>query len=374
MTRPRPHILSPLAGILICIAAISALCPWAGAQGKTESECASCHRARAESQPRTPMGRALALPGANPVLVENPKLTVRKGPYTYIVETREGKSTYSVSDGARTINLPIPWNFGEGAQTWVLERNGHRYESAVSYYPSIRGLDFTTGDEDLNPKNLDEAIGREIGLPETKVCFGCHATNAVTNGKMTFDTLRPGVACEHCHTGTSTHLADAFNGDFDSAPPDLRKKSAEDISNFCGQCHRTWELAVRNHWHGELTVRFQPYRLANSRCFDGADPRISCIACHDPHQDVVRQDSSYDTQCLACHSSPSTTPPASSTSAPDKLQTQAQIQAQTQAKICPTAKSDCVSCHMPKVKLPNGLITFTDHQIRIVKPGAPFPN
>jgi hypothetical protein len=33
-----------------------------------------------------------------------------------------------------------------------------------------------------------------------------------------------------------------------------------------------------------------------------------------------------------------------------------------------------VSCHMPKVKLPNGLMTFTDHEIRIVKPGAPFPN
>jgi hypothetical protein len=370
MIRPRPHILSPLAAILICIASIAALCARAGAQGKTESACVSCHRARAESQPRTPMGRALALPGANPLLLENPKLTVRKGPYTYIVETHGSESTYSVSDGTRTITLPIPWNFGEGAQTWVLERNGHRYESAVSYYPSIRGLDFTTGDEDLKPKNLEEAIGREIELPETKVCFGCHATSAVTNGKMTFDTLRPGVTCEHCHAGTAAHLADSFNGDFDSAPPDLRKKSAEDISNFCGQCHRTWETAVRNHWRGELTVRFQPYRLANSRCFDGADPRISCIACHDPHQDIVRQDSSYDAQCLACHSSPSATHPASSTSA----STLASTKVQTQAKICPTAKSDCVSCHMPKVKLPNGLITFTDHQIRIVKPGAPFPN
>jgi hypothetical protein len=29
---------------------------------------------------------------------------------------------------------------------------------------------------------------------------------------------------------------------------------------------------------------------------------------------------------------------------------------------------------MPKVKLPNGLMTFTDHQIRVVKPGEPFPN
>jgi hypothetical protein len=325
----------------------------------------SCHRARSESQPRTPMGRALALPGANSVLKDIPKLTVRKGPYIYTIETHGGESTYSVSDGTRTITLPIHWNFGAGAQTWVLERDGHQYESAVSYYPSIPGLDFTTGDEDLKPKNLDEAVGRPIELRETKVCFGCHASNAVTNGKMTYETLRPGVTCEHCHAGTAAHLTDAVNGDFDSTPPDLRKKSAEDISNFCGQCHRSWETVVRNHWRGDLTVRFQPYRIANSRCFDGADPRISCIACHDPHQDIVRQDSTYDAQCLACHSS-SAAPLASSSPSEDRPQ--------THAKSCPTAKSDCVSCHMPKIKLPNGHLTFTDHQIRIVKPGEPFPN
>ena len=349
---------------MVPILALTALSPWAVAQGKTETACVSCHSARSQSQPRTPMGRALSFPGANPVLKENPKLRVRKGPYTYTVETHGDESTYSVTDGTRTISIPIHWNFGAGAQTWVLDHDGHRYESAVSYYPSIPGLDFTTGDEDLKPRNLEEAIGREIELRETKVCFGCHASNAVTNGVMTYDSLRPGVTCEHCHTGTTTHLSDALNGIFDTAPPDLGKKSSEDISNFCGQCHRTWETAVRNHWRGELTVRFQPYRLANSRCFDGADPRISCIACHDPHQDLVRQDSAYDAKCLACHS-----PGVSQTSA-----SPAETKTQTHAKICPIAKSECVSCHMPKVKLPNGHITFTDHEIRIVKPGEPFPN
>jgi len=366
MMRPQPFVRNPITGILILIATCIAVSPLAAAQGKTESACVSCHRSRSETQPRTPMGRALALPRANPVLRDHPKLTVRKGPYTYTVETRGDESTYSVSDGTRTISVPIHWNFGEGAQTWVLERDGKRYESLVSYYPSIAGLDYTMGDSDLKPTSLEEAIGREIAISETKVCFGCHATNAMSNGKITPETLRPGVTCEHCHAGTLTHLSDAFNGDFGSTPPDLRKKSSEDISNFCGQCHRSWETVVRNRWRGELTVRFQPYRLANSKCFDGADPRISCIACHDPHQDVVRQDASYDAQCLACHSSSSTTPTGSATAA--------SAQNQTHAKVCPTAQSDCVSCHMPKIKLPNGLMTFTDHQIRVVKSGEPFPN
>src|ERR1700690_3950813 len=168
MIRTRQPILSPLVRALIGFAAILAASPRTVAQGKTEAACVSCHRARAESQPRTPMGRAMALPGSNLVLKDIPKLTVRKGPYTYTVETRAGESTYNGSDGTRPITLPIHWNFGAGAQTWVLERNGQQYESAVSYYPSIPGLDFTTGDEDLKPKNLDDAVGRPIELRETK--------------------------------------------------------------------------------------------------------------------------------------------------------------------------------------------------------------
>ena len=357
--RPPRLIHNALAMTVMVVAGItaSALPP----QGKTESACVSCHRAQSESQPRTPMGRASALPGSNPVLDNNPNLTVRKGPYSYTVKTQAGESTYNVSDGKRTISLPIHWNFGAGAQTWILEHDGKRYESAVSYYPSIPGLDFTTGDEDLKPQTLEDAIGREIFLSEVKVCFGCHTTNALSNGKLKLDALRTGVTCEHCHAGTGAHLADSLNGDFDSVPPDLRKLTSEDLSNFCGQCHRTWEMVVRNHWRGELTARFQPYRLANSKCFDGNDPRISCLACHDPHVDVVRQDSSYDSKCLACHSANA----ASTFTATGPF---------SPARTCPTAKSNCVSCHMPKVKLPNGHMTFTDHQIRIVRAGEPFPN
>jgi len=358
MIRRRLHILSSLAVFAVVLAGIKS--STSAPRPKTETACVSCHRERAETQPETPMGRASALPGSNPVLEENPKLTVRKGPYTYTVETHGGESTYSVSDGARTVTVPIHWNFGAGAQTWILEHNGRRYESAVSYYPSIRGLDFTTGDEDLKPQNLDEAIGREILMPETKVCFGCHTSNSLANGKLTLGSMRPGVTCEHCHAGTMAHLSDAVSGDFSVTPPDLRKLTTEDISNFCGQCHRSWETVVRNHWRGRLTVRFQPYRLANSKCFDGADPRISCIACHDPHVNIVRDDATYDSKCLACHSGARANP--ASTLPGDHAPT------------CKVAKSGCVTCHMPKEKLPNGLMTFTDHEIRIVKAGEPFPN
>jgi CxxC motif-containing protein (DUF1111 family) len=106
-----------------------------------------------------------------------------------------------------------------------------------------------------------------------------------------------------------------------------------------------------------MNVRFQPYRLTNSKCYEGTDPRISCVACHDPHQDVVREDSTYDPKCLACHA-------AASHAASSAVS----------AKSCPVAKENCVSCHMPKVTLPNGHMTFTDHEIRVVRPGDGYPN
>jgi len=308
------------------------------------------------------MARALALPETNLVLKANPKLTVLKGGFDYTVETHGDKSTYSVTDGTNTISVPIRWSFGEGAQTWVLENQGKLYESLVSFYPKISGLDTTVGDEALTPHTAQEAMGRELAPAETKACFGCHASNGVHDRKLTLDTVQPGVTCEHCHVGTSSHLLDAIQGQYDSAPPKLGKMSSEDISSFCGQCHRTWEAVVRSHFRGEINVRFQPYRLANSRCFNGTDSRISCVACHDPHQDIVRQDSTYDSKCQACHAAPASASTASLATASPA------------AKSCPVAKANCVSCHMPKVTLPNGHMTFTDHQIRVVRAGDAYPN
>jgi len=324
--------------------------------------CSTCH-VEAIGQSSTLMNQALQVGSTNPSLQASPRLTFSKGGYTYRVETKTGRTVYQVSDGKQTISLPIRWSFGASAETWLFERNGKFYEGLVSYYPTIKALDITIGDQEIVPKNLDEAVGRELADGDVKACFGCHSTNAVNDGKLSLDRLKPGVTCEHCHLGAGTHLRDVSQGKFDTHPPDLKKLSSEDISNFCGQCHRTWETVLRNRWIGVMNVRFQPYRLANSKCFDGTDPRISCVACHDPHENVIRKDISYDGKCLACHGS--------------KVQPAHPVAVSTAnatPKSCPVATSNCVSCHMPKVTLPGSHMVFTDHYIRIAKAGEPYPN
>ena len=305
------------------------------------------------------MSHALLTPTTNTLLQSHPTLTTRNSGFTYTVARSEtGGYTYSVTDGSGTLALPIRWSFGAKSQTWVLEYNGKLYESRMSYYPAINGLDLTMGDQDTHPTNLVEAMGRELSAGEARTCFECHATHAISDDQIQKDSLTPGIQCAHCHTGTAEHLEAVSHQKVDVIPPKLAKITSEDMSTFCGQCHRSFADVVRNRLFGQINVRFQPYRLVKSKCYDGSDARISCVACHDPHREVVRDDSTYDSQCLACHAGPKTTPAAA---------------AKAMAKACPKASSGCVTCHMPKIELIGGHQTFTDHYIRIVKANETYP-
>ena len=320
--------------------------------------CATCHVGVATSYSHAPMRHALEPVDNDPVLLTHPKLTVEQGRYSYAVETKDGKSTYTVSDGKDSLTVPIHWMFGQKSQTWVLEKDGNLYEGLVSYFPRENGLGTTPGDGKTDPKNLTEAMGRKITTWETLQCFNCHATAASEGTKLTLDKLRPGLDCDRCHEGAAQHMADAAHDNFSTLPKSLKKMDAEDTANFCGQCHRTWDTVIRNNWKGTVDVRFQPYRLENSKCFVGNDPRISCLACHNPHQPVDHNDAFYDAKCQACHGEAKATA----------------VAAATAIKSCPVSKDKCVSCHMPKVELPGGHATFTDHMIRVVKAGEVYPD
>jgi hypothetical protein len=300
------------------------------------------------------MGIGIQLAASQTVLKEHPLLTFESHGYKYVIERKDGVNTYTVSHGSDSLALPIHYAFGVSAQTFVLEYKGRYYESLVSYYPGVGGLAITMGSERLRPQNLVEAMGRETSDSEIVACFGCHSSSGVSQGKLTLDTMQPGLDCEHCHSGAQAHAEAMSRGMPAPTPKKLGALNAEDMSTFCGACHRTWDSVLRMKAWGELNVRFQPYRLANSQCFLGNDPRIRCTACHDPHASVARDESSYDHNCLACHA-------------------KAQASGESQ-KTCPVSGKQCVSCHMPKVELPGSHSIFTDHQIRIVHPGDPYPN
>ena len=227
----------------------------------------------------------------------------------------------------------------------------------MSYFSTLRGLDLTMGAQAITPHNLLEAAGRLIGPAEVGLCFDCHATNVVKSAAPKLSAMIAGVQCERCHGPSEAHLQAVRAGDSRNAlMTKLGTRTTEEMSDFCGQCHRTWsQIAIRGP-RGIQNVRFQPYRLGNSKCFDAADIRIRCTACHDPHRDLETSAGAYDAKCNACHSRAAAPPTKAST------------------RICRIAAKDCVSCHMPRLDLPGAHKEFTDHMIRIVKGNQPYPD
>ena len=72
-----------------------------------KATCATCHREEARLQPKTAMGIGIQLPADQAVLKEHARLTFESNGYKYVIERKDGVSTYTVSDGASSLALPI---------------------------------------------------------------------------------------------------------------------------------------------------------------------------------------------------------------------------------------------------------------------------
>ncbi len=322
--------------------------------------CAECHASQAASQKTTPMARAAVAAGDSNLLRAHPRLAFQLGPYSYQMTSDGNHSAYTASDGKQTISEPILYAFGFGSigQTFVFEHQGAYYESRVSAFSAIQNMDITIGHSAQVPASLEEAIGNRLSATEAGLCFSCHTTAAATDHGLDVAHLIPGVSCEACHGPGAKHVAAMKAGKFESIsifnPARLKP---DELTDFCGACHRTW-LDVRSLGiRGVRTVRFQPYRLVNSRCWSPDDSRITCASCHDPHQPLVRDPAAYDSKCLACHASERGTKQS----------------ADHAGKACPVSKRNCVTCHMPKTELPGAHAQFTDHYIRVARAGEPYP-
>jgi Cytochrome c554 and c-prime len=311
------------------------------------------------------MRHAATRVGDSESLRKHERLAFEAGPYKYELVTHDERSILTVSDVTSSISTKLLWAFGSGhmGQTYIYEKNGKFFESHVSFYGATQGLDITPGQSRDVPPSLEEALGRSMPLDEARRCFGCHTTASRTKNVFEPGGLTPGVTCEQCHGPGAKHVA-AARAKTEKRGSGLMLNPEQfarvDSVDFCGACHRTWQDVVSAHLSsaGVFNVRFAPYRLENSRCWEEGDGRLTCVACHDPHKSLSHDQGSYDASCLQCHVA----------SASEKRT------ANRPGAACPVATKNCVSCHMPKVEPPHLHSTFTDHWIRIAKSGSEYPD
>ena len=316
--------------------------------------CQRCHQDIAATQMNTPMAHAVKAATADAFANMPPIMHFRAGSYDYSVSQTPSGAEYSTTNGQQSASAHLNWVFGDRqfGDTFLYQKNGVYFESRVSYYRSLNGLDLTTGRTEFQPSRIESALGRRMSPDEPPLCFGCHSTASSTDGQFRPDRMIPGVTCEACHGPGAQHVAqmslehDASTSTLIFNPARLRPADSVD---FCGACHRTAADVSLNDITGIFILRFPAYRLEQSRCWGNADARLTCLACHDPHKARVEDAAFYDKVCVSCHS------PATGT-----LKDRGHAIA-----TCKVAAHDCVTCHMPKYTIPSMHTAFTDHKIAV---------
>jgi len=331
--------------------------------------CAKCHARITASQENTPMARTLMPAASADVLHSGNDFSFRNGKYLYQIKQKSAGPELTVTDGEHTVATNLVWAFGSGklGQSYLFLRDGNYRESRVTYFSSLKNLNFTPTRALLSPHDLEEAEARPVDIAEVRRCFGCHSLGANVGGQLDTSKASLGVTCEACHGPGLKHLqameaSQLEGGVGEEAGRKLifnpGRLSPGDTVDFCGSCHGTWRDVKLARVTGISNVRAQPYRLMSSKCWGQGDERLTCIACHNPHEPLSTDAAGYDSKCLACHvGSPAFEPTKDHPGA-----------------ACPVATKGCTNCHMPKIEIPDMHSAFADHLIRVVRPGAPIPD
>jgi hypothetical protein len=320
--------------------------------------CGTCHRAIFELQKTSEMARSGWRPAENRILLDHPAMSYERGKFSYSIKREDGKAILTVSDGQDRISEPLFIAIGANSQIYYFKHHGEFYRAPVSYSPAQSNLVLDGEFESEVPGSLEAALGHPLSDTDMRSCLHCHSNATAVGDGFDITNLAPGDTCEACHGPGAKHVTAMRQGKLHDGsifnPAHLQPREELD---FCGECHHSIQEVKQGVFRGTKNVIPQAYRLAASRCWNAADPRSRCTFCHDPHAPMAKGTAAYDDKCLACHVTSATAP----------------VRADQPGKWCPVGQRDCAHCHMPRQALTNPTQSFTDHRIRVVVVGAPYP-
>lgn len=314
--------------------------------------CAGCHKDIAKVQSGTNMARTWQDP-ASPRFTANYSETHAEGPAPEIdyALQRTGHALLfrTQMPGQQPIEFPVETIVG-GVRHGVsflfrvpaLEGSplplARLVEGRYFHYAEQDKLALSLGFPEEKPTTYETAFGRVLTPYLENRCLSCHGA-ARTHGT----TVESGVACENCHGPGQPHLAALSTHSRDLAMWNPNKLPMSERMRPCTQCHAGSSF-LGDPMPDDVLISDQVTALKNSECWRQSGGEITCINCHDPHQDAPGSvlAARSDKTCLRCHSAALT----------------------NHAALCPVNRiKGCAGCHM--LDETRGAFVIAEHWIRV---------
>jgi len=315
--------------------------------------CAGCHKDIATTQAQTRMARTWQ--GASgkqlPAKYEE---THREGPdpaIEYLIRRTAAGFDFQVHmPGQEMVKYPVEITMGgtrhglsflatvRDIEGLALERSPLVETRDLHYAPENK-LALSPGFPPEKPANYETALGRVLSPGFERKCLACHG-EPQRIGTHT----EAGVSCENCHGPGQPHLAALARKTVDKGILNPAKLAPAQQMRPCSQCHAGFSV-VQDPLPDDLLISDQVTALSNSECWRQSAGQITCVNCHNPHQDAPRAvvEARSEKTCLGCHSAG----------------------VKRHAGLCPVNRvTGCVGCHMPDVK-DRPPFVIADHWIRV---------
>ena len=319
---------------------------------RAEEPCAKCHPAEVAQFRRSPMGQSV---GAPTVFTE--ARIVHKLSGSILTIRRDGSVVeHRLERHGVSAEYPVAYSVGAGivGYSYIVRLGRYLFQSPLSYYTQTQSWDLTPGYE--TDSHLDFTHQISDG------CLFCHtgSVNALPGAPNQYGEppFIP-ISCERCHGSSAAHLRKPVPGSIVNPA----KLPPRERNSICEQCHLEGDTRIlnpgRNWWdfqpgrpaesvfvtflrpgdRSTLRAVSQSELLAESQCFRQSGDRLWCGSCHNPHTAETNRAQAVRAVCMSCHGS-------------------------LFASGRHAAASECVTCHMPRLRPTNvSHSAVTDHSI-----------
>ena len=233
------------------------------------------------------------------------------------------------AQGTATAEAEYGFGSGQHGITYLGKQGNVDVELRSLVYPATKRWAFSPGQQLTGQSGgMVMPTGLSKAPDATEGCFVCHSTVvAKEDNRLLPETTMMGVGCETCHGPGRAHIDAVRRGDRDERMLKLADFDGRMLSQqLCGQCHRSpVGDDISDPFNRKQLPRLQGLALSQSLCFTNSEGKLSCITCHDPHDQKPPTRASYNAKCVSCHTG------ASPTQRPCRIE----------------PAGDCVSCHMP---------------------------